>query len=276
MSPHEAAKFVRGALPANGLFAEQEWRISPAPFSLGETLAKEIEKLGRVLLQFNRAVNLLYRRSVEGKQPSWISEWLDAGKPSWLIELQRNVVFKNEIPRVIRPDILLTENGFSISELDSIPGGIGLTAWLHLTYAKIFKQPESIEVIDRPASTAIISKFSASGLDPKWKDQSVLIGGADGMLRGFESIFGDAKNVHIVISEEAATYRPEMEWVANQLGNSRFKIQNSKFSGFEAGDAVYRFFELFDVENISNAKQIFELALEKKIRLTPPPKPIFE
>jgi hypothetical protein len=31
------------------------------------------------------------------------------------------------VPRVIRPDILLTENGFRITELDSVPGGIGLT-----------------------------------------------------------------------------------------------------------------------------------------------------
>ena len=40
-----------------------DWRISPAPFPLGEDLAKEIESLGRVLLQFYRAVNLLYRKS---------------------------------------------------------------------------------------------------------------------------------------------------------------------------------------------------------------------
>jgi hypothetical protein len=38
---------------------------------------------------------------------------------------------------VIRPDILLTENGFSITELDSVPGGIGLTGWLNQTYAAI-------------------------------------------------------------------------------------------------------------------------------------------
>jgi hypothetical protein len=96
------------------------------------------------------------------------------------------------------------------------------------------------------------------------------------MMRGFESIFGDAKQVHIIVSEEAATYRPEMEWLASQIGNSKFKIQNSKFEGFAEGDAVYRFFELFDLPNVASAKMIFELASEKKIRLTPPPKPLFE
>jgi hypothetical protein len=99
------------------------------------------------------------------------------------------------------------------------------------------------------------------------------------MLRGFESIFGDAKQVHIVVSEEAKTYRPEMEWVAAQLNQQKhrtFNIQHSTFNEFTDGDAVYRFFELFDLANVPNAKQIFELAAEKKIRLTPPPKPMFE
>ena len=39
---------------------------------------------------------------------------------------------------------------------------------------------------------------------------------------------------------------------------------------------MYRFFELFDLSNVPNAKAIFELTVAKRIRLTPPPKPIFE
>src|SRR5258706_7593255 len=101
-----------------------EWKISPAPFPLGENLTKEIETLGRVLLQFYRAVNLLYRKSAEGKQPEWIARWLDLGKPAELIELQRSAAFKNDVPRVIRPDILLNHEGITITELDSVPGGI--------------------------------------------------------------------------------------------------------------------------------------------------------
>jgi hypothetical protein len=156
---------------------------------------------------------------------------------------------------------LLTEKGFSITELDSVPGGIGLTAWLNQTYAKVGQ-----------ASSLSKSEWKIDRLEAC----PTLIGGADGMIRGFESIFGDAKHIHIIVSEEAATYRPEMEWLAAQIGNSKFKIQNSKFEGFADGDAVYRFFELFDLENVPNSKKIFQLAAEKKIRLTPPPKPVFE
>ena len=103
-----SARFVRERLPAEGLFADHDWRTSPAPYPLGPVLAKEVESLGRVLLQFYRAVNLLYRKSVEGKQPEWVARWLDLGKPAELIALQRSPAFKNEVPRVIRPDLLIT------------------------------------------------------------------------------------------------------------------------------------------------------------------------
>jgi hypothetical protein len=246
-SPADKARFVREQIPPSGLFAGLDWRISPAPFPLDEKLAREIESLGRVLLQFYRAVNLLYRKSIEGKQPEWVARWLDLGKPVGLIELQRSPAFKNDVPRVIRPDILLTETGFCITELDSVPGGIGLTAWLGKTYSE--------SRIQNP--------------------ESKLLGGADGMIRGFESIFGDAKQVRIVISEEAKIYRPEMEWLAAQLG-ARFTVHDSRFNQFAEGDAVYRFFELFDLANVSGAQRIFELAAEKKVCVTPPTKPVFE
>ena len=112
ISPSDAARRIREKMPTSGLFAGQEWRISPAPFPLGAELAGELENLGRVLLQFNRAVNLLYRQSVAGKQPAWVAEWLDLGKPRELIETQRHNSFKNDVPRVIRPDVILTETGF--------------------------------------------------------------------------------------------------------------------------------------------------------------------
>lgn len=280
VSSAENARFIRDSLPSNGLFAGMEWKTSPTPFPLGEKMAEEIESLGRVLLQFYRATNLLYRKSVEGKQPEWVARWLDLGKPADLIALQRSPAFKNDVPRVIRPDILLTETGFSITELDSVPGGIGLTGWLNQTYSKTGAK---------------------------------VLGGADGMIRGFESIFGDAKQVHIVVSEEAATYKPEMIWLSEQLG-ARFVVRDSNFIDFKPGDTIYRFFELFDLANVPNAQKILELTRHsqilvsenenpdaiktftahtaqignpdnknsfrlnvlKRIRLTPPPKPMFE
>src|ERR1700709_334195 len=90
-SSADQAKFIRDSLPPGGLFAGMEWKTSPTPFPLGENLAEEIKSLGRVLLQFYRATNLLYRKSVEGKQPEWVARWLELGRPPDLIQPQRGV-----------------------------------------------------------------------------------------------------------------------------------------------------------------------------------------
>ncbi|NJO55342.1 MAG: hypothetical protein HC834_02165 [Rhodospirillales bacterium] len=45
---------------------------------------------------------------------------------------------------------------------------------------------------------------------------------------------------------------------------------------FAPGDQVYRFFELFDLDNIPAAGTIFSRASAGGLHLTPPPKPLFE
>jgi hypothetical protein len=242
MTEVERAMAVRRAMPASGLFAGQTWRVAPRPVSLSAELVEELVFLGRVLHRFYRAVDLLYRRSVEGKMPGWVAELLDQGKPSELIAWQRHHGFRNELPRVIRPDVLLTDEGFVLSELDSVPGGIGVTQWLNSTYAGLG--------------------------DP-------VLGGSDGMVRGFASIFGEASRVNIVVSEESGAYRPEMEYLAGLAGD-RFRVVPPDFGGVKEGEAVYRFFELFDVENVKGARGWFDAAAERRIRLTPAPKPVFE
>jgi hypothetical protein len=247
------AEHIRSQLPERGLFAGQQWRIATQPFPIDAKLAKELDSLGRVLLQFNRAVNLLYRQSYSGKQPEWIAQWLDAGKPQWLIDLQRSKTLRNEVPAVIRPDILITEDGISITELDSVPGGIGLTGWLNRAYS----------------STGAFSN---------------VLGGADGMINGFRNILAfqlhQPGRVHIVVSEESATYRPEMEWLCERLNeneaNKRFAVRDGTFTDFKLGDSIYRFVELFDTGNVPSAKLIFEKAAAGECFVTPPPKPIFE
>src|SRR5258706_9225681 len=141
----ERAAFIRQQIPDHGLFAGYRWRISPEAFPIGPDLLAQFDFLGRVLLQFYRAVNLLYRQSASGQQPSWIAAALDQGKPRELVELQRSPVFKNEVPHIIRPDVLLTDRGISITELDSVPGGIDLTAWLNETYSSLPAKSAGLE-----------------------------------------------------------------------------------------------------------------------------------
>ena len=234
MQAADQAKAIRDKLPLNGLFANHEWRLPVEAFPLEEKFARDLKQLGRVLHQFYRAADLLYRHSVSGKQPAWVAQWLERGKPDSLIQRQRDEAFKSALPRVIRPDILLTENGWHITELDSVPGGIGLTGWLNATYPNA-------------------------------------LGGRDGMTEGFASIFKKTGSVHLMVSEESATYRPEMEWLATQLG-PRFSVCEPDESHLTDGDSAYRFFELFDLPNIPNAKALLDRAIAGDIHLTAPPK----
>jgi len=237
------AESIRALMPEGGMFAGHSWRVSPSPLPLDKKQVKQLDKLGKVLVSFYQAANQIYRKSVDGKLPTWIADWLDRGKPKELVELQRSRAFRFGMPRVIRPDLLITEDGFALTELDSVPGGIGLTAWFNQAYSKTGQE---------------------------------VLGGADGMLDGFRSIFGDASQVDLVVSEEAATYRPEMEWIASRPGFENFQVRDEHFNDFEKGGAVYRFFELFDLPNIPSSKGLFDRALNGELELTPPPKPIME
>ena len=212
---------LRDAMPAGGMFAGREWLTSPEPFPLDAKLWREIEKLGHRLQVFLRACNDLYFLSRKGKRPGWIAPLLEAGKPWDLLEAARHPAHRQALPGVIRPDLLLTEDGLSLTEIDSVPGGIGLTAWLGKTYA---------------------------ALDSSWE----VCGGADGMVSGFRTLFPGGAD--IAVSREAGDYRPEMEWLAGQLGES-FSVQEAETYAPRGRD-VYRFFELFDLANIAHWREL--------------------
>ena len=112
----------RAAGPVEGLFAEKEWLLSPEPFALDQKWQSDLERLGHQLFVFQRACNQLYQQSVKGKQPAWVARYLDLGKPPELIEFSRAKEFRDALPRVIRPDLVLTDEGWTIAGVDSVQG----------------------------------------------------------------------------------------------------------------------------------------------------------
>jgi hypothetical protein len=236
---------IRDALPKEGLFAEKDWLLSPYAFPIERKFLTELEQLGHRLFVFQRACNQLYQLSVKGKQPAWVARYLDAGKPKELIEFSRRKEIRDDLPRVIRPDLIVTDNGYIIAEIDSVPGGIGLTAWLNQTYSAFDKQ---------------------------------IVGGANGMLEGFQSVLPNGGD--IVISQEASTYRPEMEWLAARLKDRQpdWEWRVVAAENYEARDsrAVYRFFELFDLPNIPKIDILLHANAKGRVAITPPIKPFLE
>jgi hypothetical protein len=247
---------IRAAFPREGLFSEKEWLLSPDAFPIDQKFLTELEQLGHRLFVFQRACNQLYQLSIRGKQPEWVARYLDAGKPPELVELSRRKEIRDDLPRVIRPDLILTDEGYIIAEIDSVPGGIGLTGWLNQTYAQF---------------------------DPK------IVGGENGMIDGFQSVL--PRGGDIVISQESATYRPEMEWSVARLNQKildagasagvadagyRWRVMAAENYEPQQGRTVYRFFELFDLPNIPNIGNTLRANAEGRITITPPTKPYLE
>lgn len=252
------------------------WRISPTPFWLSREQEAFFQSLGDHLLAFYRALNRLYQESARGTQPAWVAAYLDQGKPESLITYSRMKRFRDLLPGVIRPDMIPVETSssgsatdFVITELDSVPGGIGLTGSLARAYAAL----------------------GAAGQP---------IGGADGMLMGFAAMLRDqlaspptsqAGCIAIVVSEESKDYRPEMAWLAGRLreiGVEAYCVEPKEvrftegalLTVGEAGEVpiavLYRFFELFDLKNIPKAELIMYSAKKGWTVVTPPFKPALE
>lgn len=239
------------------------FRIGARPFPLSQDDLSFFHALGRHLLAFYRAINKLYLDSVRGHAPEWVHRYLDQGKPESLIAFARMNRFRDLLPDVIRPDIIPTDTGMVITELDSVPGGIGLTGSLSAAYAR-FGEP--------------------------------LVGGAHGIVNGFAAMCrarleSRTPTVAIVVSDESESYRPEMHWLAHRLNESGLQAacvhpKALRFTddgvwlparfGDQPVSLVYRFFELFDLPNIPKSELLQYCAKKALTCVTPPYKPWLE
>ena len=206
---------LQESLPSNGLFRGKSWRWSDQPWMMDADEVRWLEGLGKKLAVFQRAADKLYRESALGNQPSWVAEWLDLGKPEEVIRVGREA--KGVLPRLIRPDLIRTESGWALTEIDAVPGGVGLTAWLQEAYAKLGHE---------------------------------VLGGAGGMRSIASEILGD--DGEVVISEEAGDYRPEWEWL---VGKGRVQSAESYRPKKGAAYRFFEMFDWMRFEGIRHSKE---------------------
>ncbi|PTX97694.1 hypothetical protein [Opitutus sp. ER46] len=279
---------IHSALADQPLFEAKSWQLSPDAWPLTPEQVTQLEAIGAACLEFHQALETLYLRSVAGKNllrnkpllAPWVADYLDRGKPAALVAHARDPRNRGAFPPVLRPDLLLTDDGFVLTELDSVPGGIGLTAFLNRLYAG-----------DRSATSSATPASSASAATPGDADAGRILGADDGMIRHFYAALAAlapaATNplIALVVSDEAATYRPEMQWLAHQLQlegkrvfclrpEDIFPLENALFFDADGNpekiDVLYRFFELFDLENIRTQKFIFEAWAAGEVQIAPP------
>jgi hypothetical protein len=265
-----AIQTIRSALSKQTLFEDKSWQLSPAAWPLSVEQVAQLTSIGAACLEYHQALETLYLRSATGKNllrnkpllAPWVADYLDRGKPPELIKHARDPRNRGAFPTVLRPDLLLTDDGFVMTELDSVPGGIGLTAFLNRLY---------------------------ESAGPSQNDD--ILGSRDAMVRAFyDSLVAlrpDIRNplIALVVSDEAATYRPEMRWLAEQLQlqgkrvfcldpEEIFPLGSSLCFDVEGNpekiDILYRFFELFDLANIRTANFVFEAWQAGEVAITPP------
>ena len=246
-----------GADPA----ARVAWRVAPQPFALAPATLAKIEALGSDLVAFYRVLSALYTRSARGTIPAFFADYLDRGKPESVVKLARQNRFRSDIPQVIRPDLILTDDGFIASELDSVPGGMGFVGAMAQAYCEL-------------------------GFDT--------IGESDGMAASFGAMLAataqnERPTVAIVVSEESADYRGELGWLAERMRTTGVAnayvcapadivfTEDALFLRHEDGredrvDVLYRNFELFDLLNVPKAELMLYAARHNRVKLTPPPK----
>lgn len=259
-----SAARLLAAFRRQGLYAQLAgdglgtWRISPEPYWISRNEQAFFERLGPALSAFYRSLNRLYYQSLKTPRLAWVHRYLDQGKPEALVEFGRMRRMRDHLPGVLRPDLFAVERGFIASELDAVPGGFGLTAAFQSAYGG------------------------------QW---DTVVGGADGIVRGFARMAGAGMRVAIVVSDESAEYRPEMTYVARMLnahGTAARAITPAELLFSEAGlsvagadgpepiDVVYRFFELFDLKNIPKSDLMLYAVKKGLVRMTPPPKAFLE
>ena len=224
-------------LPPQGLFREPgiPWRVSPEPLALPRALVRQLEGLGHVLARFQDAAHELYLNSVAGREAPWLAPMLEADKPEWLVQAQRRSSGAKAASG-IRPDLLWCDDGLALAELDSVPGGMGLTLFLSRAYSR-------------------------AGYE--------ILGGAEGLAEGFRSAHPDG--ALIAVSKESSDYRPEMEYLAEALGAGYDCVDAEGLpEALPPGTCLYRFFELFDTEAIAPARALLEASSRGAFRMSPP------
>jgi len=299
---------IRAALAAQPLFEAKTWQLSPEAWPLTREQVAQLEQIGTACLEFHQALETLYLRAAAGKNllrnkplvAPWVAEYLDRGKPASLVQHARHSRMRGIFPPVLRPDLLLTDHGLALTELDSVPGGIGLTAFLNRLYEA--EVPSAKSQVPIPAVSTQNSEPKTQNPNPKTQDPEprtpnpepapgAILGAGDQMIEGFyqslAALLPRSRTplIALVVSDEASTYRPEMQWLARELQKQGrrvfclrpedvFPLGGALFFDVEGTpekiDIIHRFFELFDLGNIRTAPYFFEAWTNGEVVIAPP------
>ncbi|OGD86200.1 hypothetical protein A2164_01980 [Candidatus Curtissbacteria bacterium RBG_13_35_7] len=176
--------------------------VAPEPFRLSKEEAAEIRRLGKEVVDFMDAVNGLYNLDPE------VRGLLNRGKPE-LFQLPRQPHYL-----FVRPDLLITEQGVSICEIEVSPFGLALAELLNQAY------------IEEGFNTMVPSGVMCGFLQENTPDEGV-----------------------IVYTPNTASYVGQMQFIANELLAGQGRHWEARHIDEIAGmdcRCIYRGFYLYE------------------------------
>ena len=196
------------------------FRVSPKPFALTESQTKELDDIGKVVCDYMDSVMELYNEDEDVKC------LLDIGKP--------DAFRSGERPRYLflRPDLILTKDGFSICEIETSPFGLALAEVLNNAYGN-----ENFETVVHQSK---LGNYISSQIQDRGT---------------------------IVYSNKVSAFSGQMDFLADQVFSNKKKQWTSKLIDGQKLDEgeIYRAFYLSQYFTDENIKELLT-ALTKKER----------
>lgn len=192
------------------------FRVSPNPLELSIPQAKEVREIGRDVACFFQAAFELYQQS------STVREILNLGKPEiFLIDRPLRYLF-------LRPDLIITEEGFTLCEIETSPFGLALAEALKNAYN--FAGYETI-------------------------DQDIAL--KDHVQRNTED------KGTIIYSKTTGSYEGQMMYLADKVfsGDKRTWIASQTDDNVTNGNVVYRAFYLHEYQDDQAVRDFVDKAV---------------
>lgn len=191
------------------------FRVSPKPFELSLGQQTEIESIGQDVVEYFHAVDGLYRSD------SRFKSLLDSGKPEVFLvdsETPSHYLF-------VRPDLIITPEGFSLCEIETSPFGLALAEILNRGY-----RSEGFETL-----------VSDGTLAEDMKSQSP----TEGM---------------VMFSNKTSSYSGQLSFIADELlsGDGRNWGVGRVDENADYAQSIYRGFYLGEYQNDPNVRRILK------------------
>lgn len=194
----------------NGDSNTVNFRVSPTPFKLSRKQKTEIEDIGKAICCYMDYCIELYKTNESAH------ELLDRGKPKEYKNVQdAKYLF-------LRPDLILTDSGFCLCEIETSPFGLGLAEVLNRTYGN---EGHETAIHQNQLKNYIQSKIENSGT--------------------------------IAYSDKVKSFAGQLDFMAEQVfsGNGKSWDATKVNSNMVSNKQIYRAFyltEQFTDENVAN------------------------